>query len=437
MNARAIGLFAAPLLAGSLSLYGASYWAGPGGTVDETVADSPPPASSLEPAANQIPSAEFRYPAVDELENITFIVDPPNSHGIYRSDPLNRRLTELVTSKVTSLPGSGATVDFIRGLVTNGTDFVFNATDSQHGRGLYFWRDGRLRAIARTGDPVAPGSSARFVRIEYGALLGDSVLFSAKADDGGSLLLRDVETGSSRTLVHTGMPVPGRPEAKFDTIAPVNWIDENDLVFRASAVPPPAGGDGPASPLGIYGWFGCGPGYPLRDLRTIADGATPIPGLDGRRFTNFHSAPVQNGLVAFVGDGRGSKGVYFSDANAKEKAPRVIVDTETRLPSLFQGTFQDFGWYPSLVGGCVIFTARAGHGYAGVFLYNPGIDKLFRLVDSHQAIGGKTPSGFAIAGEVMVRNRFAIAATFPDGTTGVYLATIPAEGFTRMGAPGL
>jgi len=62
-------------------------------------------------------------------------------------------------------------------------------------------------------------------------------------------------------------------------------------------------------------------------------------------------------------------------------------------------------------------------------------DTLFVLADNRTPVDGKAVKGFEIAGHFLVRNRFAITANFEDGLSGVYLATIPAEGFTRMGTP--
>ena len=59
------------------------------------------------------------------------------------------------------------------------------------------------------------------------------------------------------------------------------------------------------------------------------------------------------------------------------------------------------------------------------------------LAGNRTPLDGKAVKGFEIAGHFLVRNRFAITANFEDGRSGVYLATIPAEGFTRMGAPEL
>lgn len=433
----------AGLLAGCAGLSGASYWELSDAEVDETVAGPQVETSPLMPLEANIPFANFRYPHVDGVENVTFIVDPGEHHGIYRSFAGSRMLGELVKAGVTPLPGVAGVARYIRGLQMDGDNFVFNATDGQKGRGLYFSRAGDLKMVARTGDTVLPGDTLPLKDVEYGSLSGENVLYVAETPESVALVLQNVGVGVNRVLVRSGDPIPGTPGETFQYFSPQNWIQGEDVVFRAAKVVDPHEAR-PANPdgvRGIYGWFGQMPASPesfrMADLRTIADWTTPIPGVTGKRFTDFRSTPVKKGLVAFVGSGEGVEGLYLYNAHAQEKGPRVIVDSETELPGIFPGRFRDFGIFPTLVDDCVVFTARAGDDYMGVFLYNASTDTMFLLTDNRLPVAGKKIREFEIAGNFLVRNRFAVTATFEDGTSGVYLATIPVEGFTRMGAPGL
>lgn len=439
---RAIGLFGMALLAACAGLRGASYWQFSNAQVDEKIADAGTAKASLTPVQSDIPFGVFRYPHVDSLENVTFIVDPGKNHGIYRSSPVDRTLSELVTSGETQLPAPAGKADYIRGLQMDGEDFLFNALDTNEGRGLYLSKGGSLTLLARTGVTTLPGDSGPLKDVEYGSLAGRYALYTAEGPDRVSLVLQNVENGENRVLLRSGQVIPGREGKAFQYFSPQNWLKGEDLVFRAATVVDPhvdRTKDG-AGVRGLYGWFGqpsINPGgYRLSDLRTIADWTTPIPGMEGKCFTDFRSAPVDKGLVAFVGGGEGCQGVYLYNAHAKEPKPRVIVDSETELPGLFPGTFKDFGIFPTVIGDNVVFTARTASDFAGVFLYNAGTDKLFVLADNRTEIDGKAVRGFEIAGHFLVRNRFAIAVYFRDRTSGIYLATIPVEGFARMGAPG-
>jgi hypothetical protein len=440
---RGMGVFWAGLLAGCTGLFGASYWEMSRAEVDETVAGPAVEVMPLAPVGADIPFGDFRYPHVDSLENVSFIVDPGEHHGIYRSYAGTRMLGELVKAGVTPLPGGAGMADYIRGLQMDGEDFVFNALDSEGGRGLYFWRAGDLRMVARTGGRLAEGEASFLSDVEYGSLSKEFVLFTAETPEAMALVLQNVWVGKSRVVLRTGEAIPGREGETFQYFSPQNWISGEDVVFRAARVGDPrtertAHGEGVR---GIYGWFGQMPanpeGFRLADLRTIADWTTPIPGMEGKRFTDFRSTPVRKGVVAFVGSGQGAKGVYLYNAHARDKGLRVIVDNETELPALFSGKFTGFGIFPTLVDDGVVFTGFADGGYAGVFLYQAVTDTLFVLTDNRQSVAGKNIRGFEIAGSFLVRNRFAVTANFEDGTSGVYLATIPVEGFTRMGAPGL
>jgi hypothetical protein len=429
-------------MASCAGLGAACYWELSGASVDETIAGPKAAGPSLSAVEADMPFGEFRYPQVDFLENVTFIVDLGKNHGIYRSHPVTRTLSQLITSGVTPLTESGAIADYIRGLQTDGEDFVFNATDSQNGRGLYFWGAGKLQKVARTGDKILPGGSP-VKDVEYGSLSGRNVLYSVETKDACAIMMHDLDLRGDRVILKTGVPIPDREGQTFEYFSPQNWMDGEDVVFRAARVSDPhtARSGDPLGVRGLYGWFGQHPanpeGFKLSDLRTIADWTTAIPGLTGKNFTDFRSAPVHKGMVAFVGSGEGSDGVYFYNAHAQNKDVRVIVDSETPMPSLFSGNFRDFGIFPTLIDDCVVFTARAGDDYAGVFLYDASADTLFVLADNRTPIAGKTVKGFEIASHLMIRNRFALAVYFEDKTSGVYLATIPSEGFTRMGAPGM
>lgn len=437
---RGSGIFLTGFLAGCAGVFAVSYWEPSGAAVDETVAG--PRTDFLAPLDASIPFGDFRYPHVDSLENVTFIVDPGKDHGVYRSFAATRALSGLVKAGETQLPSGGGTPEYIRGLQTDGDDFIFNTTASLSGRALYYWRAGTLRTIARKGETVLPGDAEPLSDVDYGSLSNGNVLFTAETPKGISLVLQNVDIGENRVLVHSGEPIPGHPGMTFEYFSPQNWINGEDVVFRAARVSDPHADrpDNKEGVRGVYGWFGQMPanpeGFRKADLRTIADWTTPIPGMEGKVFTDFRSTPVDKGLVAFVGSGENCDGVYFYNTNARARGLRVIVDSETELPSLFSGEFRDFGIFPAVIDDCVAFTARGGGDYAGVFLYNASTDTLFVLADNRTPIAGKIVKGFEIAGHFLVRNRFAIAASFSDGTSGVYLATIPAEGFTRMGVPG-
>ena len=141
-------------------------WMETGATIDTVVADTQtvPPVNPLQPLRAQVPFKGFRYPLVDEAENVTFITDDATvgqqglHHGIYRSEAASNALKAVVLPTDT-IPGTAYPFECLRGIqpAERGSDFVFNATSRQGGRGLFVWSAGKVTQVARTGDTVLPG----------------------------------------------------------------------------------------------------------------------------------------------------------------------------------------------------------------------------------------------------------------------------------------
>lgn len=101
------------------------------------------------------------------------------------------------------IPGGTETLHTIRGLQmdADGGNFVFNAYDSDHQRGLYHWPDGRLTLVARTGVTVLPGEDEPLSVVKYGALNGTRVLYQASTAKGeNALVLHDLASGRDQVL---------------------------------------------------------------------------------------------------------------------------------------------------------------------------------------------------------------------------------------------
>ena len=425
---------------------GATAWVETGAAIDTVVADTATtaPANGLAPLTAPVPFKEFRYPLVDDAENVTFIADDPvygpekGQHGIFRSFAADGHLQTLV-SQDGLIPGTDEKFTLLRGLQPDerGEDFVFNASGvNPVGCGLYRWSDGKVTTIARHGVTVLPGDDAPLSVVFWGALHAGRILYVA--DDAARrylLALHDVKTGAARVLLRDGDPVPGHPGEAFHYIAHQDWLGADSVVFRAGTADEEAASLTHAKLAGrhgLYGWFKVRWDDPAAldpaRLVTLADTDTPLPGFGGERFTDFRSAPVRDGLVAFEGSGNRGKGMYFS----RDGGPvRPIVDNETKLPGLFRGKFQGFGIWPAAVKNGVVFTAEAD-GFVGVFLYRADQDMLYVLADNRAPLEGKLITDFEIGSRPLVGDRFAVTARFDDGTSGVYLATVPAHAFRRI-----
>ncbi|MEP6685181.1 MAG: hypothetical protein ABJB22_00255 [Verrucomicrobiota bacterium] len=455
MTKRALTAFILVLSAAS-HLHAVSYWTETASQIDEIVANAKtvPPPGMLQPLLANVPFSNFRYPHVDAHENVTFIADDPvysdkvAHHGIYRSMGGTGELRPLVRKDETAVPNTSMRFDWFRGLQVDGADFVFNATDSGGDRGLYHWSDNKIQLIARTGFTSLPEVGRALTEVEYGALADGRVLYNAKAGKENLLVLHDLKTQRARVLCRSGMPVPGRKDEQLRYFSPQDWLDHSNIVFRAATVDDPhAKGKSALGQRGIYGWLGIDWKKPDESLNpgrlvTLADRFSRVPlQPEKSQFNDFRSAPVRAGLVAFVGSDRGFyngnreagfDGVYYYDLNAADKFVRPVVDTESRLEGLFSGSFTRFGIFGSVFEKSVVFVGYAKGGYVGVFLFRTDRDELFLLCDNRNLIENKQVQDFEIAGDFLVRNRFAVTAHFRDETSGVYLATIPMRCFKRM-----
>ncbi len=393
-------------LATTRPVRGATAWVETGAVIDTVVADTATaaPANPLAPLAAPVPFQGFRYPHVDDAENVTFIADDPvyapagaskGQHGIFRSFAADGHLQTLV-SQDDLIPGTDGKFTLIRGLQPDehGADLVFNATGDSHvGEGFYLWSGGKVTTVARSGTTVLPGDAAPLSAVAWGALHAGRVLYVAdNAARRPVLVLHDVKTGADRVLLRDGDPVPGHPGEAFHYLAHQDWLGASSVVFRAGTMDhdaaDPIGKKKPGR-SGLYGWFNVRWDDPATldpaRLVTLADTDTPLPGFDGERFTDFRSAPVQEGLVAFEAGGDAGKGMYFS----RDGGPvRAIVDSETKLPGLFRGKFQEFGIWTAVVKNGVVFTAQAAGGFVGVFLYRADQDMLYVLADNRAPLEG-------------------------------------------------
>jgi hypothetical protein len=456
---------------GAGNLTAGTHWVPANAEIDEVVADTtitPPRHPAVLPLGTPIPFHIFRYPHVNDVEDVTFIADDlarkREQHGVYRSFAATHELKPLVVKGLPIEAHSTAKFNFVSGLQMDGDDYVFTGYLTEGGPGLFYWSNDKIITVARTGHTILPDQTAPLLEVGYGAPKNGRILYQAGDGAGTALVLFDVKSRAHRVLLRTGAPIPGRDGARFRYISPQNWMDETSIVFRAARVTNPHDAAGrkqwywfedyhaflakfesstKISPnVGVYGWFGIDWNNPnafdLTNLVTVADWTTPASS-DGGTFTYFGSAPVDGGLVGFMGEvhrtSGSSMGIYCTYVRPNSTPVfRNIVDTDTEVESLFKGPFTGFNKWVAVQDGSVVFIgyAEGGKKYAGVFLYKPELDELFLLCDNRDPIDGKAVKGFEIGTNLLVRNRFAITIHFQDGSSGVYLATIPPNSFKRM-----
>ena len=399
-------------------------------------------------AGEVVPFTNFGKAHFGTGGEVTFIVDDPGNpwgygtfahHGIYFSPADGGPwipLAEINRPFSSSLPISPA---YLSALQSDGRSYVFHSilNGNRQDHGLYVWRpDSGIEPIASSGMSNVMG----FRRIGFGSVSGDLVVFQAvDRYERSAIYLYDRSSRRTHRLVDTDCVIPESGGKRFAHFALQPWIGGNSIVFRAdskrespgtSLLQPEDGGLGRSA--GIYGWRGIEPNdastWSQARLITFVDGSVEVPLGRGEKFSYLGSATTCDELVAFHGGWFGQHGIHV----VNDDFHSVVVDTQTRIPDLFEGTFSGFAPWIAVMPGKAVFVARAENDdYSGIFLYEADEDKLYRLYDSRTPIEGKEISGFEISSNVMVGDQFAAVVRFRDHSSGVYLFRMPSSGFAR------
>lgn len=394
-----------------------------------------------------VPFTNFGSAHFGSSGEVTFIVDDPVNpwgygtfahHGIYYSPADGGPwipLAELNRPLSSSLSISPA---YLSALQSDGYSYVFHSilNGNSQDQSLFLWRpDSGIETIASTGMSNIMG----FRRLGHGSVSGDLVVFQAQDRYGRSAIyLYDRSSRKTHRLVDTDCAIPGTGGKQFAHFSLQPWIGGNAIVFRADAEKESPGtsllqpeDDGLGNSAGIYGWRGIDPNdaatWSLARLITFVDGSIEGPLGRGEKFSYLGSATACDDLVAFHGGWFGRHGIHV----VQEDVHTLVVDTQTQIPDLFEGTFTDFDPWVAVMPGKAIFVARAGNDYSAIFLYQANQDQLYRLYDSRTPIEGKEISGFEVSGNVMIGDQFAAIVRFKDHSSGIYLFRMPSSGFAR------
>ena len=175
--------------------------------------------------------------------------------------------------------------------------------------------------------------------------------------------------------------------------------------------------------------------------RVVADDATAVPGGVGA-FTGFLPAvSFDDGNIAIEGGSTLSLdplallyGIYAEIDGVLVR----IADTETLIPGsaeTFDGfTSLDHGL--SISGESVAFSGGGGASFTrGLYVYRDG--EIHKLIETGDNLDGKVVDGIDFGSEGYSGDQIAFLASFDDGTSGVYLASIPEPGTALLLAAGL
>ena len=171
---------------------------------------------------------------------------------------------------------------------------------------------------------------------------------------------------------------------------------------------------------GQEGVYSCDGAIPTDPCQPIADLTTLIAGGTGT-FTAFTQLAASGTRTSFIASGLGQQGVYLSDATnvAVPPNPVKVADLATAIPG-GTGNFTSF----SAVSASLGHTAFLGHGsddQAGIYLAST----LTKVIAVGDTLAGQVVTELRLGQFALDGQRLGFAATFADGSQGVFVFTVP------------
>jgi hypothetical protein len=150
----------------------------------------------------------------------------------------------------------------------------------------------------------------------------------------------------------------------------------------------------------------------------IIDTLETLPGgPPGATFAELRNAIPRDGTVLVPSWTRDHSGLYYVGRDGK---PRLVADTNTRIPDLFGGTFTGFNKWAANCAPWVLFIAEAG-SYRGLFAMHMERNELFLLLDNRTELGGKMVSDVELSSSPKLGESIVMAIEFADESSGIYL----------------
>jgi len=300
----------------------------------------------------------------------------------------------------------GSDIDDDR-LLTTATDRITNR------KGIYTIESDKTTEIASSDDLVIPGTSNQFDGMGFVRFVGDRVVFQGRRPDGQSGIY--------------GVPADGSGEAFtiIDQSTPFPTFDAQG-VTAAQFTPGESSGDRFAFrsetefgiTLGIYTSDAGG------NVTTIAELNEAMPGGVGRygdlgRGTILPS--MDGDRVAFRATDQDSDLHRIMVADAITGETSVLMDN-TQLPTTqaYPGVFM-----PSISGENVAFLAGFLNGQA-LLVHMDGVTHV--ILEAGDTLDGKVVDFIEISPYSFDGDQIAFAPFFEDGTSALYIATVPGPG---------
>jgi len=344
----------------------------------------------------------FTSLSVDNGE-VAFVGRGANWAGVYLF-----REGEIVkiADKNTFVADTGASFDTFGPVSISSGSVVFTDSGSL-GHGVYTTLGGPLRTVAGSATPI-PNGPGNFRFMDQPSICGENIAFGGSSQEPFWHTGIYIEkSGSLSAIVDTNTVAPegGGTFSRASGISP-GGLDGDDVVFKGSA----------STGYGIW--------TSIDDvLAMVADVNTTIPNGRGN-FTSFKAPVMSEGAVAFSASG----GIYTTLGGTLE----AVADASTLIPEGI-GNFSAFESAVSMDGDTVAFGGH-GDGQMGVYVERNGT--LIKVLDRSDTLEGKIPDQINLFPESLSGDSLAIRVAFTDGSTGIYLASIP-EPSTLVALGGL
>jgi len=303
------------------------------------------------------------------------------------------------------------------------------------------------------GATLVPGSTTPFVGTSNVSLSNGRLAFTGN-DASYFPAVYTTLAGALAPIASFGMPSPDGGS----TLQPYSYAPSlagNNVAFYA------------VDPVNGHGFYTNVAGV----LELTADQNTAVPG--GAGILLFDGAPQLDGTaIAFVGQTTGVTGVYVADAGVA----RLVADTNTPAPGgsgnflafddilaiddgnvVFDASADGGGLYAEIDGNLVRITGEyvhaaaidgdlvAWHGssdsvgqpdsYTGLYVLYQGQRE--KVIEAADGLDGRALSFFTLGPEGLDGEQLAFTAWFEDGTSAVYLASIPEPGTALLLGFGL
>ena len=360
----------------------------------------------------------FRYPFLQEDESVVFIANDGGAARLGRQG-IFRIAKNGEVSKLAEVgdyfSGTGLRLTGVSGLRVDGGRAVFRCGADDGSGGVGMWEDGSLLLLAQTGEASGLGN------IGYPGFGGNTVTFYAEdAGENGAIYAVDLAAFPRvpRRLVDTATAIPESDGKVFGSFGFQQEAEDGVSVFRGFAVGARellqlTGGSEQALG-GVFRQNIRGERGPEKVLDTLA----PLPGgPPGATFAELQNAIPRDGTVVVPSWTRDHSGLYYV---GRDGNPRLVADTSTRIPDLFEGAFTGFSKWAANCAPWVVFIAEAG-SFRGLFAMHMERNELFLLLDNRTELGGRMVNDFELSSQPKLGEDFVLAIQFADESSGIYL----------------